>query len=311
MTTETMDDETFDTLFAEAVATIDKPADKPADTSEADAGAAAAAAAAEEAAQAAAGKTEEELAAEATAKTEEEAAAGKTPEELAAEAAAATATKPAEPAATKPAEPAAPAKETEEQKAAREALEARLKDYEPSEEEKKALAQFQADFPNEYAAMEARFKSVDRNIDQRVYKAVQDVLQMVYKDIAPVVQGYSADSVEKHFTTIRNAHKDYDAVIELVPNWIKTQPAYLQEAMQRVYDEGSTKDVIELVNQFKTATGRVAQPDDAGTTNSKTSAPADADDLTPVGTKRTAPAPKGAPDPNDYDGAFAEAAASK
>ena len=46
-------------------------------------------------------------------------------------------------------------------------------------------------------------------------------------------------------------------MIAKVPDWIKSQPAYLQGAMQAVYDQGDAESVIALVADFKKATGVV------------------------------------------------------
>ena len=293
-------------------------------------------------------KTPEELAAEQKAADEAAAAqklvddaaaktaadAAKTPEQLAeeqkvADAAAAqtatddaaAATAAAQKATDDAAAAAKAAEETPEAKAAKAALEESLKPYEFTEQEKAAIEKMKVDFPGEYEAMTAHFKATDRDINARVHKAIQEVLHRVYADITPVVQGYSADAVEKHFTTLRAAHADYDAVVGLIPAWIKTQPAYLQPAMQAAYDEGDTQSVVDLVATFKAATGRTVAAEtpaqlaakqaaiDAAAAKVKAAAD-DAANLAPVGAKRTNTAPKGAPDKADYDGAFAEAAAA-
>lgn len=203
-----------------------------------------------------------------------------------------------------------PPKETPEQKAAREAFEESLKPYEPSAEEKAALDKFAKDFPEEYAAMEARFKSTDRVINARVHQAVQAVLQHMNATVTPIAEGYTADAQERHFAALHTAHADYDAVIAKFPDWVKTQPAYVQPALQHVYNEGSTQEVIAMVADMKKAAGIVpAAPAAApAPTPAPTPRPASgADDLAPVGSRRVTPTPRGTPDPNDYDGAFAEA----
>jgi hypothetical protein len=184
------------------------------------------------------------------------------------------------------------------------AAEAALKDYEPTADEQKALETFAKDFPTERIAIEARLQALDRVVDQRVSKAVKEVLQIVYKDFAPIAQGYSTDAQEKHVRAVHEAVPDFDAIVGKVPVWIKTQPTYLQPAMQAAYDKGSTADVIDLFKTYKVANGAVVA---APVVKPK---PADADDLAPVNSKRSTPAPKGGADKDDFDGAFAEAAAA-
>jgi hypothetical protein len=214
---------------------------------------------------------------------------------------------PAAPAAAAP--PADPPPETAEAKAAREAVEASIKPYEPSEAEVAALAKFKADFPNEYDAVEARLKSVDQTINARVYAAVQDMIKQVAPRLTAVETDTSQNAMERHVTALHTAHPDYDAVIVKVPDWIKTQPAYIQPALQRVYDQGTTQDVIAMVADYKKATGA---PAPAAPPPAAPDKPADADDLTPVASKRTITSPKGAVDKSDYEGAWVElSAASK
>lgn len=169
--------------------------------------------------------------------------------------------------------------------------------------------------------MVVKMKAAEREQNARVYNATQAVLQQIYKDLAPVAQRSAVDAAEKHATAIRAAHKDFDAVIVNVPAWIKKQPSYLQVAYQKAYDEGSTQDVIDLVARFKAETGN-GTAKTAAQIAAEEAAKKEADDKAaklaadaasgmPVGTRRSAPSTKGAPDPTDYDGAFAEAAASK
>ena len=289
-------------------------------------------------------------------------------------------TKPVEtkPVETKP----EPAPETPEQKVAREQFEESIKPYTPTEEEKAAIEKMKADFPNEYAAMEARFKATDRDINARVHAAAVSLLNHMNSTVTPLAEGFNAASVEQHFAAIHKAHTDYDAVIVKVPEWIDKQPAYLRPALKQVYEKGTTQDVIELISDFKKATGIASAPAgdkdavaeeqhfaelrkahtdydtviekvpewiakqplrervvlqqayDSGTTRdvidlvaefkkatTTTSAaapvttpvttpvvkPKDGADLAPVGTKRVTTLPKGSPDKNDFDAAWAEA----
>lgn len=219
----------------------------------------------------------------------------------------------APPAPAAPAAPSAPPpeppKETPEQIAAREAIEASIKPYEPSDDEKAALAKFKVDFPNEYLAVEAQFKAQKQAFNAQVYDAVQTIIKQMAPRIAAVETTATQTEIERHVAALHAAHSDYDEVIVKVPAWIKSQPAYLQPALQQVYDQGSTQDVIAMVADYKKATG--AQPPAPPTPPAPPKPkPAGVDDLAPVSSRRVVTSPKGTPDPNDYDGAFREAAAA-
>lgn len=216
--------------------------------------------------------------------------------------------------------PVAPPAETADQIAAREALEAALKDYEPTADEKVALDKFIKDFPEERVAILAEMKKLDRTVDQRVSKAVKDMLTIVYKDIAPIAQNTAELAQARHVNAIRTAHPDFDSVVDKIPEWIKTQPALLQSAYQQAYDTGSTDQVIQLATIYKTAAGVVTPPVTPAPVATPPAAPAapapaakpkpaGADDLVPVNSQRSVPAPTGGTDINDFDGAFAEMAA--
>jgi hypothetical protein len=309
----------FDAMFAQAAKEAEeelqggaKPADKnpePEDkTAEEVAAKTAADAKAAEDAAAAGAKTDDDPAvkADAEAKATEDAAAKAEADRVAAEVATkARADAEARLAAEKAAEK--PPEETAEQKAAREQFEASIKPYEPSAEEKTAMDKFAKDFPDEHAAVEAKFKAIERTFNARVYQTAQAIVQHMNTIVTPVAEGYNADASERHFTALHTAHADYDAVIAKIPDWIKTQPAYLRPAMQAAYEGGTTQDVLALVGDYKKAVGAAPAPAASAAPAAKPK-PAGADDLAPVGSKRTVAGGKGAPDPNDYDGAWGEMA---
>lgn len=306
----------FDKAFEElAVAAAAEPAKGAADDKSAEGTKTPEEIAAEEAAAtkaAADTKAAEDAAAAAAAETPEAKAAREAAEaKAAADAKTAAEAKAAEDA--RAAAAAKPPEETPEAKAAREAAEAALKPYEPTPEEAQALEQFKKDFPNEYAAVEARLKSVDRDINARVHAAVKGLVDTMTPRLAAVETTAVNAEAERHFAALRTAHPDYDQVIEKVPAWIKTQPAYLQPAMQAVYDQGTTQDVAQLVADFKKASGVVTDP---GAAAAAAKAAADeaaakkraeeAAALAPVGTRRSAPAQSGTADKSNYDAAWAE-----
>ena len=214
---------------------------------------------------------------------------------------------PAPPAAEPPVPPAPPV-ETPEQITAREAFEASIKPYEPTEEEKQALAKMKEDFPNEYAAMETRLKSVDRDINARVHAAVVEAMKSVDTRLAPVEQTVSITAFDAHMNALHTAHPDFDALVPKVKDWIGTQPEYVRPALQAVYDRGTTKDVISLFADYKKATRSFVTPPPE--VPSPAAKPAGADDLAPVSVKRAVTGPKGVPDKNDLEGAWAELSAA-
>lgn len=216
--------------------------------------------------------------------------------------------------------------ETPEQKAAREQFEATIAPYEFTAEEKTALEKMKVDFPGEYAVLEARLKQTDRTMNARIHAAVVEATKNIVKVVEPVAQQTQTLAYQTHMATIRAGHTDFDTVVGKIPDWIKTQPAYLQPAMQAVYAGGDAASVVQLVSDFKKATGVVTVTTPAnGKTAEQLAAEAtakatqdavdeqarkDAAALVPVNSKRTTPTPKGAVDVNNFDAAFDEAAAA-
>ena len=232
------------------------------------------------------------------------------PEPTPAPAAAAPEPTPAPIAAAPAPAPVAPV-ETPEAKAAREAFEASIAPYAPSDDETKAMEQFKKEFPNEAMAIDARLKSVDRDINARIHKAVQQLFQHVEGRLVPVEETVTKSALERHVDALHTAHADYDAVIAKVPAWIDTLPSYAQVGAKAVFEHGTTQEVIALVADYKKASGTApaSAPTPAPAPAPKAPPPG-ADDLTPVTSRRSAVVPNGTPDPNDYAGAFAEAVAA-
>ena len=300
-----------ETKSAEELAAEQKVADDAAAKKAEDAEAAAALAEANK------GKTDEEIAAEQKA-ADDKAAVDKTADKKAvddAAAAKAEADRKATEAATKPPE------ETADQKKAREEFEASIKPHEWTDDEKAALAKMQQDFPGEYKAMMAKFTAQDREINARVYQAVQAVIHHFNPRLATVEQSAQALSLEAHRAIVMAKHSDFDTVRGKLPEWIKAQSALDRPGLELAYEHGDPADVIELLDRYKKATSPVAgaktadqiaaeqrATDEAAAKKKKSDEEAAA--LAPVSSKRSSMAPRGGRDPNDYDGAFAEAAAA-
>lgn len=113
---------------------------------------------------------------------------------------------------------------------------------------------------------------------------------------------------------LTSAVPDYNDIHAKVVAWVKTQPRYLQPAYEHVIANGTAEEVIDLIGQWRVASGTAApvatttaaapKVDNELSTAAKKAAAA----LAPVTSKRTV-VPASAPDPNDYEGAFERFAA--
>lgn len=161
----------------------------------------------------------------------------------------------------------------------------------------------------------------------------QQLVGYMFEQLRPRLEaleaGYQTSSTRTQYQDIVSLVPDYDAVRDATLAWIDTQPAYLKEAYQRVANEGTAKDVADLITRFKKETnyatpatapaaaapaagGAVTAPA-AGTPAAATgglapAAAAAAASLRVVKTSRSEPVT--APDPNDFDAAFKEFASA-
>lgn len=135
----------------------------------------------------------------------------------------------------------------------------------------------------------------------------------VNKALQPLAKSAEDIAYDRHMSALRGAHSDYDAVVDKIPDWIKTQPKLVQKALQDVYNGGTTEQMLELVTQFKEATGQSGKPKvqngqseaPSGQQPAKPSA-ADIEALKPVVSQGIRPVASGGKDPNNFDDAFDE-----
>lgn len=142
--------------------------------------------------------------------------------------------------------------------------------------------------------------------------------------VSPLQQTVGAYAADDHMAAIYEAHTDYDQVYQPVMDWIEAQPSFLKAAYQNVVQQGTAADVSEMITRFKKETQWQAPastpPAQAG---AATPAPAPvarpaelseaakqaAKAMGAVGTKRGTV--QQAIDPNDFDGAWAEAVSGR
>lgn len=97
-------------------------------------------------------------------------------------------------------------------------------------------------------------------------KAFNDRLAELEKRFEPIQQKGELAAQEQHFKTILEAHPDADSLVESkeLDDWINARPGAVRAAYRDVLDNGTAKDVVELFDDFKQATGKSqAAPGDA------------------------------------------------
>lgn len=109
---------------------------------------------------------------------------------------------------------------------------------------------------------EAMAAGIDKHVNNRVAaevnaKVAAAVKTAVDEALAPLRAKEQAETADAHVSAVLAAHPDAGSIAQSVEldNWIKAQPSYLQPAMRQVQEGGSTEQVIELISNFKAATG--------------------------------------------------------
>lgn len=279
---------------ADKVVVETKPADKveptPEEKAAAEAAAAAAAAAAETPEAKAAAETAR-IAAEAQAKIDEEAerkAAEPTPEQK------------------KAAEDAAKA----QQKVIDDIMAMVVPDL--TDEEKAHIEAVRKDFPDIIKAMEIRQKTERASAEAMVKKMLLESMGQIYGDMEPIRVSVAENDKSRHWDAVFKKHPDFNEVLPGFRKWMGEQPDYLRKSLEVVYNGGKADEVIDVVQRYKDSPGYVP-PKVGATPPAKDVVVADPNAvaaLLPVNTQRQQIEGKTV-DPNDYDGAFKEAAAAE
>ena len=95
-------------------------------------------------------------------------------------------------------------------------------------------------------------------IDVMLKKQEQRIRAEIGQQIAPTTARVEEQARNEHLTTIRGAHKDFDALMESgeVHEWVETLPSYLKAGFQQVLAKGTADDVIDMVTRYKGAAGK-------------------------------------------------------
>ncbi|MNQ15589.1 hypothetical protein D3C85_285620 [compost metagenome] len=182
-----------------------------------------------------------------------------------------------------------------------------------SPEQKTALQGFQTEWADVAAPVSVL---INAHVQAALANQQREILTQVQQQMAPVAQ-FTAQSQEAlHWNTIQAAHPDFREVAGGLPAWIESQPKFLQREYQRVLQQGSTAEAVELLSTYKQATG-VTGAAPAQPASSAVQAPpkAPVSKAALAATAAVPPAQRSkvvtAKDPNDPEAAFAEAFATR
>ena len=173
------------------------------------------------------------------------------------------------------------------------------------------LNQFYTDWPDVAPAVATLAKGMVAN-------AMRSIYQDIAREMAPFVQTVNALADRTQLQDLETQVPDYAQIADQLTSWVDKQPTWLRPAYQRVIDSGTSAEVIDLINLYKGTvgsattqqqpqggTGVQAQTQARSATELSPAARQAAARLAPISSKR-ANATTAAP--QDFDGAFAEAA---
>lgn len=182
-----------------------------------------------------------------------------------------------------------------------------------TEDEQALIRSYEEEWGDVSRAESLKRRGEYRMVVDYVFKEVQKVLQ-------PLMQDVDTLSSRTHLSDLRGQVDDYEDIRDKVVTWAEQQPAYLQEAYNRVITSGTVEEVTDLIARFRADTGTkptqqqkpaapaVQQQKPKKDAELPTVAKQAAAALAPVRSKR-ATVPQGE-DLGDFDTAFAQFAAS-
>lgn len=133
---------------------------------------------------------------------------------------------------------------------------------------------------------------------------VQFVFTEVGKELGPLLETVQALAQKTALTDLRSSVTDYDTVRERVVEWVGKQPTYLQVAYDHVIKNGTSEEVVDLVDRWRRDTGTAAAaPPSPAKTALPTATKQAAAALAPVASKRSQVLQG---DPVTFEDAFAQ-----
>ena len=129
-----------------------------------------------------------------------------------------------------------------------------------SADEQAILDTLEANFPEVTAANAV----LSRVIMARVENVVEQRVNAVLAQIAPIAAVTQNVARNAHEQAILAKHPDAFTTLPQVEAWVDSQPKVLKAAWNKVLDNGSTDDIIELYDVFKKDTGSAQTPGSPG-----------------------------------------------
>lgn len=113
-------------------------------------------------------------------------------------------------------------------------------------EEDKALKEFITEFPDIQVGIKALAKRMAKSI-------VKSELAAIRPEIESIRQTTQVSAKEAHFRAIEKAHSDFRQLRDAgtIKDWIDSKPSILQSTYLNIYNTGSAKEIVEMLDICK------------------------------------------------------------
>ena len=179
----------------------------------------------------------------------------------------------------------------------------------PTAEESTVLQSVEADFPEIHQALKIHMRLVEAKLAHQYEDKLKALTEEFNTRIAPALNESEQSARSRHETIILTAHPDALAVLPKVDEWVKSKPAFMQPAFDKVLDSGSAHEIVDLLALFKKETGAVAPTIPPKEEPVATDPEKEQRLMSQEGVRGRTVTKKGGIDTDDFESAFNQAAA--
>lgn len=195
-----------------------------------------------------------------------------------------------------------------EEKSTQEKSKAKKKaDSLPDGDDDEVLKEFIEEFPS----LERPIKALAMRMAKQVVESELKELKPKFEKIDDLEKTIEEDETAEHFRLIEEAHDDYKEIMKSgkLEEWIEAQPSFVKAGLEKVVQEGTAKEVIEMFDTYKESMG-LSKPSKTQDQSGKKSKKAK--DMMAVDGSPSKPNTKaGKKDKDDFDAAWDEAMADE
>ena len=129
----------------------------------------------------------------------------------------------------------------------------------PNEEDDLILEEFIEEFPSLEKPMKILATKIAREL-------VESQMSTITPTLTQVQETVESNAIDEHLGKITQAHSDWRQIHKsgALKTWISKQPNFMQPGLNKVVENGSAEDIIELFTAYKKGTGQLKTSTDSG-----------------------------------------------